>query len=139
MKNRAFLSILEQLCMILVFAAVAAVCLRVFSYADEKSKDRNMLDHAVITAQYTAELLKSTKGDLEACAETLSGTFDGDTLTVFCDMQGQPIASEQPESYKLIATKDPSPHKYTGGAQITVIGNGETVFSLNVVWQTESP
>ena len=139
MKNRAFLSILEQLCMILIFASVAAVCLRVFAYAHEKSKDRDMLDHAVFTAQYTAELLKSTKGDLEACAETLSGITDGDTLTVFYDIQGQPLESEQPESYKLIAVMDPSPHIYTGGAQITVIGNGETVFLLNVVWQTEKP
>ena len=72
MKNRAFLSILEQLCMILIFAVVAAVCLRVFSLANEISKDRDRLDRAVITAQYTAELLKSSKGDLEACADALA-------------------------------------------------------------------
>lgn len=138
MKNRAFLSILEQLCMILIFAVVAAVCLRVFSLANEISKDRDRLDRAVITAQYTAELLKSSKGDLEACADALSGSVDGNTLTVFCDSSGQPSDAGTKEYFKLVAVKTASSHPYTERAQITVIGDGETVFSVDVVWQTEN-
>ena len=76
MKNKAFLSILEQLCMILIFAIASAVCLRVFYSANNISKSRDTLDQAVIAAQNTAELIKSTKGDLQACAAKLEGIYD---------------------------------------------------------------
>lgn len=139
MKNKAFLSILEQLCMIFVFAAACAVCLRIFSIANEISQDTEALDQAVAAAQYTAELLKSSRGDLDACAEELSGVVDGDMLTVCYDSSGIPTAHGADFDFQLVAVKTEPPHSLTECAQVSVMRDGAAIFTLHVVWQTDGP
>lgn len=139
MKNKAFLSILEQLCMILVFAAASAICLRVFSLANEISQNRDALDKAVAAAQYTAELLKSSSGDFESCAKELSGQWNDEILTVICDASGAPSDSESEEYFHLTVLKTDPPHPLTEQAQITVSQNDAVIYTLSVVWQTDDP
>lgn len=139
MKNKAFLSILEQLCMILIFAAASAICLRVFSLANEISQNRDALDKAVVAAQYTAELLKSSSGDFEICAKELSGQTSDDILTVLYNSDGSPINSGSEEYFKLTAVKTVAPHNLTECAQITVTQSDTVIYSLCVIWQAENP
>ena len=134
MKNKAFLSILEQICMILVFVIAAALCLRGFSLANKKSRDRDTLDMSVTAAQNTAEVLKSNKGDLSLCADVLSGSANEDTLTVLYDEDGHPTKDGDKEYFKLIAVKQEGEHPLTESALIRVISGDETVFELTVVW-----
>lgn len=136
MKNKAFLSILEQLCMILIFAIACAICLRVFSLANEISKDRDSLDQAVIAAQNAAELLKSNKGDLQECAQELLGNAVENTLTVFYNSKGEAVDNETDSYFSLVATKKTSQHSFAESAQITIIQNNKTIFELDVVWQS---
>ena len=60
MKSKASLLLMEQLVLLLVFAAAAALCLRIFVHADMISKQTARRDEAVIMAQNAAEMLKST-------------------------------------------------------------------------------
>lgn len=60
MKSRAFLNLMEQLIMVLVFALAAALCLQVFAKADSIAARTDCLDKAVLIAQNTAEGLKHT-------------------------------------------------------------------------------
>ncbi len=137
MKNKAFLPILEQLLMIFIFFVACAICLRVFSLANQMSKDRDSLDRAVVAAQNAAELIKSNGGDFAACAQALSGTSDGDTLTVFYDAKGSPVDNESKASLKLVITKTDPPNSLTERARILVTKNKKTIYTLDIIWQTE--
>lgn len=61
MKNRASLSLMELLIMVLVFSLAAAVCLRLFVAAGEISEEITRQDEAVVMAQNAAEALKAGK------------------------------------------------------------------------------
>ena len=78
MKNRASLSLMEQLIMILVFALSATLCLQGFAAADRISQKTGQVDHAIHHVQNTAELLKAHSGNIDSqlpsCALT---TTDG--------------------------------------------------------------
>ena len=136
MKNRAFLSILEQLCMILIFAVAAAICLRAFSLANSISRDREVLDQAVIAAQNTAEVLKSNKGDFVASAAKLSGSNENASLVIRYGEDGLPTSDEANVHFKLIADMHTSPHPLTECARIQVIQNDSVIYELTVAWQT---
>lgn len=135
MKNRSFLSILEQLCMILIFAIAAALCLRGFSFANDISRDRDLLDHAVVSAQNAAEVIKSTKGDLLSVSNTLCGSINEGSLTVFYDENGFPTNDGSTSAYKLTVTPINSAHPLTGSASIIITQNTDVIFDLTVIWQ----
>lgn len=135
MKNKSYLSLLEQLFMILIFALASALCLRGFYLANKMSKDREVLDNGVFSAQNAAELLKSTKGDLESCATSLGGFAEKDALTVFFDSNGHAVNSEKHSRYKLVATKNHSSDNFTESASICVICDSKIIFELEVAWQ----
>lgn len=61
MKNKASLTLMELLIMVLVFALAAALCLRCFVKAAEISVQTARQDEAVRIAQNAAELLKAGK------------------------------------------------------------------------------
>ena len=135
MKNKAFLSILEQLCMILIFAIVAAICLRAFSFANSISQDRKALDQAVIAAQNTAEVLKSNQGDFEASAAELLGSVENKCLVIHYNESGLPTAEEANAHFKLIADLQASSHPLTECARIQVVKNSSVIYELSVTWQ----
>ncbi|MEE1357156.1 MAG: hypothetical protein UHG68_06290 [Clostridia bacterium] len=137
MKNKAFLPLLEQLCMILIFSIACTICLQVFLHADNISKDRDSQDEAVVIAQNAAELLKGNGGDLNACAQALSGISDEGTLIVFYDKKCSPVDNESNAELKLIVTKKETSSDLIECAQVEVIKNAKTIFELEVYWQAE--
>lgn len=74
MKHKAFLILLEQLIMLLVFALACAACLGIFARAHIIRRDTALRDQAVLLAQNTAERLKAGQELPDAGALTLSVT-----------------------------------------------------------------
>ncbi len=72
MKSRVSLALTELCIMLLVLAFAAALCLRVFLWADETARQNTARDAALIHMQSVAELLKVT-GSPEAVATQMSG------------------------------------------------------------------
>jgi len=109
-KNRAILTLIEQLVMILVFALAAAICLRAFASASQISRDSADLDRAMVIAQNAAETIKAT-GELPEDTEI--------------------------EDYLLRATPLPTQIKGLAEAEIKVlrIEDGTPLFHLTVAWQ----
>ena len=77
MKEHSFPVILEQVCMVLVFAVAAAICLRVFAAADRISQENECMSKAVLFVQNTAEQLKGCNGDPESVLD-----YTGEILLV---------------------------------------------------------
>ena len=112
MKNRATLTLMEQLVMILVFALAAVICLQVFVTASKKSRDSEDRDRAVIIAQNAAEVMKAT-GELPDAAE-----YDGLRLTA------RPVVT-------------PIDGLAEAEVEVVRIEDGLSLVVLNVAWQEE--
>lgn len=86
MRNKAYLGLIEQLIMLLVFALTAAVCLQAFAWANSYSSRMEAVDSAVIIAQSAAEMIRSDDGDTELAlanaAKQLGGKYENGMLTV---------------------------------------------------------
>ncbi len=110
MKNKAFLSLLEQLTMVLTFSLAAAWCLLIFLRADQISQETARRDEAVFLAQNTAEALKA-----------------GISLP------------EATNGYRVEVQEEASPVPGLAKAKILVYYEGEECFSLTAGWQEELP
>jgi len=75
MKSKATLFLMEQLVMVLVFALAAALCLGVFSRADQMAEQLAQRDEAVILARNAAELLKATCDPQQVQEQLVSDLF----------------------------------------------------------------
>ena len=114
MKHKASLQLMELLVMILVFAAAAALCLRLFAKAEEISAETDRRDRAVVLARNGAELLKAT-GDPEA-AEALGR-----------------------DGYQVMVAPEPAGRPGLACARIDVFFEEDLLFSLKTGWQEELP
>lgn len=83
MRSKAPLALMEQVCMLLVLAVAAVVCLQAFVWSDRTSAQCQAQDQALVYAQNAAELLKHT-GDPAAAARQLGGKADGGVWVVPC-------------------------------------------------------
>lgn len=115
MKHKASLLLMEQLVMILVFAAAAGVCLQLFAAADRISVETARRDRAVVLARNAAELLKATEGDQEA-AEALGA-----------------------DGYRIAVTSRTSSVPGLAAAGIDVYYEETLQFSLETGWQEVLP
>lgn len=77
MKSKVSLVLTELCVMLLTLAIAAALCLRVFVWSDEASKQNAARDAALIQMQNIAELLKAT-GSPEQTAKAMRGSTSGD-------------------------------------------------------------
>ena len=127
MKNRATLTMMEQIIMILVISVSTAVCLRLFAGAENISEKTQVYDGAVLNSGNVAEILKNTCGDFSKSAEILGGQNSGDTLTANFDVDGETIL--------ITAVKSESGIALLGSAEITAERSGEVLCTLNVCWQ----
>ena len=121
MRNKAFAPLIEQICMIAVFAIVAAVCIGGFSRADNISRQTQQQDAAVNLAQNVAEQVKA--GALRP--EEASLLYYNDAL--------QPAEAETAAFTVRLTPETSDP--LLGSARITVLRDGEELFSLTVKWQ----
>ncbi len=121
MKNKVFLPLMEQMCMIALFSIVAALCLRGFALAKEISNQKALQDMAVFQAQNMAETIKNQGGVLEETTLYYNNEWEETTAdkAVFC----------------LEVNEIESGHPLLGKAQITVYKGSEQVYGLKVGWQ----
>ena len=141
MHNKSFLSVLEQVCMILFFSLAAAVALQGFALAESISDKRDTLEYAVVAVQNAAETVKSCKGDFVRAADLLSGTGDDDSFSVSYDEKGSAcsVSSPSAEKFILVTQKTDSDNPLLGCAYIQAICDDTTIFSLTVCWQEGQP
>lgn len=113
MKNKAVLTLIEQIFMGLVFAFAMAVCLRVFVFSDNLSVNIKKRDQMVLAAQNAAETMKNTHGDIQKSLEAanVNGALKVDI---------EPVNTASP---------------YLKQAVISVSTAGLEPFQLTVSWQ----
>ena len=134
MRNKSFLPLIEQVCMIAVFAIVAVLCVQGFSLAYRISYHQEKKDEAVLAVQNAAETLKSTFGNLEQAVEWNGGYQENDIWYVPYDEQWKPVAKEEAE-FLLVAKRLECENDFLGGAIINAMWGGEILFTLEVHWQ----
>jgi hypothetical protein len=133
MKNNAFLSLIEQLCMVLLFSIAAAICLQGFAKTNEISRAQQEKDSAVVIVQNAAEIVKHTGGDLDRVAQVLDGHCDDTSVIVFYDDQWQPVPQEH--STFSLRIQHVSSVAFLGTAQIQALRGNTVIFELHVSWQ----
>ena len=135
MKNKAPLTLMEQLTMILVFALAAAVCLRLFALANTMSVNAADQDQAVMKVQNAAETLKLFQGDFERFVETCGGEQTSTGWKIGYDENWEPVAEKTPTyAVEAIEFDDQIPLLRT--ATVTANArNGKQLFQINVSWQ----
>ena len=111
MRNKTSLVLMEQLVMVLVFALVAALCLRAFVQARNISEGIYHQDEAVVIAQNAAQALKATADPEKAVSLVESAPY---TLQITEKISGIPGL---------------------GMAEILVFHEGEAIISLTTGWQ----
>lgn len=125
MKNRTALALVEQVIMLLVLAVAAALCLQAFAWADSQSAHYVRQDEAMRQAQTAAEVLKSTRGDLDAAAEILDGYLE----------EGALVVPPEENGLCLTANLRDSGSAHLGMALIQVWYDEEVLTELTVCWQ----
>ncbi|MBQ5820673.1 MAG: hypothetical protein IIW31_05510 [Clostridia bacterium] len=135
MKQKTFVPLMEQICMICIFALAAALCLQGFALANKISEDRHAKDCALISAQNAAEILKEYKGDLSAASQVLCGTIENGAMTVRYDADGRVTQDAANMSFVLTAQPLKSTQTGLGTARIYVTHNGEIIFEITTGWQ----
>ena len=134
MRSKTPLAMMELLVMLLVFALAAAVCVQVFVFADGDSRRDAARDRALAEVQNAAECLKSLRGDYEAAAQALGGTWDGVCWTIAWD-DGWTQTSGG-EAYRLEVLPETPATALLGAAELTVYtAAGDALCTLRTAWQ----
>ena len=136
MKNRASLSLMEQLIMILVFALAATLCLQGFATANQISQKTGQVDHAIHHVQNTAELLKAYGGNIDTQLPVCAlPTTDG--WVVYYNKNWEPEEKTDHPQYCMEIVRQNAGIKGLGQAQIkmSVMSSQSELFSLTVAWQ----
>ena len=120
MKERKPLLLAELLVMLLVFSLAAALCLRGFAWANDRSEFLQHQARSAVEAQNAAELLKYTHGDYAQ----LGGEWVEDHWQISCEGGFIRITPEQNLPQGL------------AGASVEVLrADGESLTILTVRWQ----
>lgn len=135
MKSKAPLSLMEQLAMLLVFALAAALCLQIFVFSSQVSRDGEVRDRAVAAAQNAAEALKAAHGSLEEAAQTYGGTCQDEKWRMGFDEAWQEVPVED-AAYCLVVTPTHNEVPLLDTADVLVQNReAEVLFRLSVAWQ----
>ena len=135
MKNKAFLPLFEMIIMIGIFAAAAAVCLSAFAKADTVSRRAEDLDRAVEAAENAAEIIKYTRGDLDAAAELLWGRTRSGSVFVCFDADWSPT---DPENAVFRVDAVNCEGELLGKTDVLVYSGERLIYELTVGWQREA-
>ena len=126
MKNKSLLIVTELLIMLLVFALAAALCLRIFFWADSRSRALELRDRALLLTESAAEILKNCRGDYDRAAGLLGGTLTEEGL----------LLAEEDGICIRISPEDAAV-PLLGQARVQALSSldGSQIFSLTVCWQ----
>ena len=126
MKDKTPLLLIEQLIMILVFALMAALCLRGFAYADGLSEQIYQQEQAAVLAQSAAETLKAEKEIRQECS--------------FYDASLEQVTEKEAWTYRLQMSREAEDIPGFGSAKIRVdSADAEELMVLTVGWQEAMP
>ena len=135
MRNKAPLALMEQLVMVLVFALAAALCVQAFVLADNRSREMENRDRALLEAQNAVETLKSCGGDYRAAAQLCRGTWEDTAVQVFYDEAWQTVEEDR-AVYTLTIAPAASGHPLLGRAEVLVYETeGGQLCTLPAAWQ----
>ncbi len=135
-RSRVPLVLMEQLVMLLVFALAAAVCLRVFVFADRASRLVQDRDQAAELVQNTAQILQYTGGDFSRAAALLDAPY-WDENSLMIDYDGQWALAAETMRYTLGASRVSSGLPYLGKAEVWCRDeeSDRELFRLEIAWQ----
>lgn len=135
MKNKAPLSLMEQLCMLLVFALSAALCLQIYVFSAQLSRRLEARGQAVTLVQNAAESVKYCKGDVSQYPALLGGDGDGRRWLIGYDEGWEEVSPEQ-AAYLIVLDAADSGLKTLGQCEISAFTkDNDELFSLTVSWQ----
>ncbi len=134
MKNKTTLLLIEQAVLLVVFALAAAVCLRLFAWADTTSRLDAAKDQALLQAQNVAETLKNTRSlELAAQSYGVQGEESGWEITFDQDWNQTPAGP-----YTLRVTPQSQSVPLLAGAMVTVTDEkGNVLAQLSPCWQED--
>lgn len=134
MKNSAFLALMEQMVMTLVFALSAALCLQVFVLSEQMSLRSEAQSHALIITQSAAEALKGSRGNLEFCSGLLGGSMQEDSWNIHYNDQWE--ATDTDAAYELQVIVHPATSNCLRSATLSAqSADGDTLVTFDVSWQ----
>ena len=136
MKKNASLALMEQAIMVLILAVAAALCLRLFAWADLRSLENTRQDQALVQLQSAAEVLKSQKGDVSSAAQIHGGKAENGQWLLYFDAQW--ASSEQDRAFYLQATPLETEDSLLGSALLEVFqADGQSLGALQIYWQED--
>lgn len=137
MKNKAPLSLMEQLIMLLVFTLSAALCLQIYVFSARISHYCEDKGYAATAVQNTAESIKLCRGDITRYPQLLGGCGDITQWQIGYDKNWKEVSLAQ-ASYRIIVTPETASLPTLGQASVfaqTEAGN--ELFRVTVAWQEE--
>lgn len=135
MKNKAPLSLMEQLIMLLVFALSVALCLQIFVFSAQISRRCEAQGYAVTTVQNTAESVKLCRGDITRYPQLLGGTGNALQWEIGYDEHWEETSPTQ-ATYRVLITPESTSLPALGRASICALTEtGQELFSVTVSWQ----
>ena len=137
MKNKVFLPLIEQMCMILLFAVVSAICIRGFTLAKSISAEHRVQDRAVVEVQNVAELIKGCAGDLVHASQIYGGVAAEEEWSVYYGVSWEFVSDKKEAEYQLNVKKSRHSSLPLGEATVELLDGETVVFSLDVAWQEE--
>jgi type II secretory pathway pseudopilin PulG len=137
MKSKTPLTLMELLIMLLIFSIASALCVQMFVKADGWSKENQIEDRALLSLQSVAETVKASGGNLDLASDLLDGIVLDDTLRIFYDEMGQPVAKSDEAVYDIIVETFDSGEPLLGTASVTArtLEEEETLFRITAAWQ----
>jgi len=140
-KSKAPLVMLEQMVMLLVFALAAALCLQAFVKSDAASRESEARDRAANLCQSMAEEMRLNGGRApEAASAVLGDGWQCSTgqfsVPLNEDMTPAALDADAPYRLEVCASDNQAPGLDGAGIQVST-PDGETLFSLEVLWQME--
>lgn len=122
MKNRATLTLMEMLVMMLVLALCGALCLSAFAWADRSAREDQNRQEALLVLQNAGEALKHTGGDVQKAAELYGAWEDG----------------WKAAGFEITVESVPTDLALLGSAWLEIRQEGKLLESLTVCWQEVS-
>lgn len=129
MKNKTALLLTELAILLAAFALAAAVCLRLFAWADTASGQDARKDTALVYAQNAVQALKLTRGDLAQAAQRYGGEVKDGLWELMLE-----------DGSLLRARNRETDTELLGRATVTVVAqDGSVLAELDACWQEDGP
>lgn len=129
---KSSLFLMEMMVVILFFALTSAICVHLFVQSYQSAKHSEALTNGVLQAQSTAEVYKSTAGDLGQTATLLGAAWSADKeLTLAYDAHWQPTEEDAAAAYVLTMSESQGTAVPTAEVLISA-ADGSEVYRLSV-------